>query len=233
MKTITLIATFLFCVNTASATTLTLQDGFNGYFSTEDTQIKSSLDANTNFGTDLHFGADSAGIQGLIRFSGLVGASTNQIASGSSILSASLTLHVVNASTTSPSVYQMLADWDENGVTWNNASAVGNGSAGFQADGVDAHSTLVNTFPAAALGDAVFDVTSVVQNWINGDQNYGLLFLSSSTDAAEFATSQDDLHVRPRLVIEYETSVPAPASLAFLMLGIFGLISRRHCRAAT
>jgi len=222
----TLFAFLLILGPYATAGVLVLQDGLNGHFSTEETQIK-LFNPDTNFGPGGTFGADAGGIQGLLRFTNLIGTGVNQIDAGVSVQSAALTLHVTNSSSTNPTVHQMLVDWNENGLTWNNAAATGNGTAGFQADNIDAKSASIGAFPASTLGDAVLDITDVVQNWVNGEANHGLLFLSSSLDAAEFASSNNDFHVRPRLVIEY-TSVPAPAGLGIFLLGLMAIWSRRN-----
>ncbi len=209
----------LFLSPLVSAGVLHLQDGLNGHFSTEETFIRIG-NPNSNYGDNLRIGADGGGIQGLLRFTDLIGNGANQLNAGATVLSAALTLHVTNTSTTNPTIHQMLVDWSENDLTWNNAASSGNFTPAFQADDVDAKSSVIGEFPSATLGDAILDITSVVQSWADGEENHGLLFLSTSTDAAEFATSQDDFHVRPRLTIEFDgSSVPAPASGLLFLFG--------------
>jgi hypothetical protein len=213
------------CITLPSfATTLVLRDGLDGHFSTEDTYIKSSQ-PDTNYGINSRLVADSGGIQSVIKFSDLIGNGVNQITAGATILDATLQLHVTNTSGVDPTLHQMLVDWSENLLTWNSASLIAgsNGTPGLQSDNVDAKSASIGSFPALALGDAILDVTSVVQNWANGESNFGVLIESSSTDGTEFASSQDDFHVRPMLTVNYE-AVPEPGTFVISLLGIVLLL---------
>jgi hypothetical protein len=76
-----------------------------------------------------------------------------------------------------------------------------------------------------------FDVTAIVQSWVDGAPNYGFLFLPGTTNGGKlFATDAVDPALRPRLVIEYGgggVSVPEPALLTLLVLAFVIAAARR------
>jgi hypothetical protein len=67
-----------------------------------------------------------------------------------------------------------------------------------------------------------WDVTAIVQAWVDGAANHGFLLLPETTDGGNLATTDAlDPSLRPRLVVVYEpkgVSVPEPGALALLAL---------------
>jgi hypothetical protein len=68
----------------------------------------------------------------------------------------------------------------------------------------------------------VWDVTAIVQAWVDGAANHGFLLLPETTNGGDLAhTSSVPVGLRPRLVVEYAVggvSVPEPAGLGLLAL---------------
>ena len=108
----------------------------------------------------------------LLRFDNLVGNGLGQIPSNAIIVSAELYLNVRDAGDGSP-LYRMLIPWDPTNETWN---TMGNG---IQPDDVEARSTYESALGVPLItGDSGIGVVSVgvttdVQAWVNGTNNYG------------------------------------------------------------
>jgi len=124
-------------------------------------------------------------------------------------------------------VRQILVDWDldstdatlptlpsEFGSTAGIQDSEGEASSGY----VDANGTLFDGtqtanrgFDAMNVGEEfVFDVTGIVENWLDGDANYGFVINKKNTDG--WAFNVDDV----QLQLDYTTpvAVPEPGSLS-------------------
>jgi hypothetical protein len=108
----------------------------------------------------------------LLRFDNIVGNGPGQIPSNAIIVSAQLLLNVRDAGDGSP-LYRMLIPWDAANDTWD---TLGNG---IQPDNVEARSTydsFLGVPPASGdsgLGVVSVGVTTDIQAWVNGTNNYG------------------------------------------------------------
>ena len=186
-------------------TTITFQEGVNGYSGTHDTFLQEDLpDTNNGPGDtwewDSEDGSTGGGqTVGLLRFDGIFGAGPGQIPVGSTITSAALTLAVFNGSSSSPGdINESLVDWDESSATWNDFG----GDPGVQGDET-------GDFVAAApinIGMAVIDVTASVQAWADSpSNNCGWIFLPSSTDGTQVHSSEYAVLVseRPKLIVVF------------------------------
>ncbi|UCF08100.1 MAG: DNRLRE domain-containing protein [Thermoplasmata archaeon] len=155
---------------------------------------------------------------GLTRTRTLIRFNLSNIPAGSIIFGAELVLWVEWVVTDIPvAVYRVTADWDEgyqdaepatDGVTWDNADTDP------LIDWKDGGEFDPSNYTVSWLYEVVdddtfhsFNITSLVQEWINGTPNYGLL-LNDTNDGQDRSvrfTSDDGLNAsrRPRLVINY------------------------------
>lgn len=236
-----------------ASTTLTFQEGVNGYAGTQDTMIRSNVSAagsgqsGNGDSTSLNFGSldfisvdgddgspGSKPNQGLIRFDNLFGNGVGQIKAGDTILSATLKLQMFDPGS-GFAVHDMLIDWTENAVTWNSVTS------GIQPNGVEAVSSALASFGAnnssenMAIGQLTIDVTNSLLAMQNATlSGYGWLLnpFASGTNGIDIRTSEYAvLGERPMLSVEI-APVPEVDTWAMMMcgLGLLGLRLRRKSR---
>jgi len=188
--------------------TATFQEDVDGYVGTQDTFLQEAAPDNAN-GDELWFEWDSADPDGdelqqnlgLIRFDNIVGA----IPAGSQIVSATLTYTVFNPGQDGD-VREMLVDWDE-GDSLNSLCS------GECLEGTHYGAASIATAVADPVDTYSVDVTSSVQDWINGSINHGWIILPPDTFAAgggvqvrssEYGTAAE----RPKLTIRFNPAPP-------------------------
>lgn len=213
----------------AAPTSVSFQDGdTNGYSGTVDLFIgnPTSGHAGSNNATrqDLHIGnSSSQGWQILVRFDDILGPGAGQIPQagdfqfpgqtfsniGTLINSATLTMQG-NAAGRTIDIHQLSIPFVEN-ESWN---SLGNG---VNDDGIGGITFGTETTTVAPLvshtgtgSPQVFDVTQAVQNWVDGDSNFGLLL--TSLDANFQLRSRDDPDVsdHPLLSVNFTILAPPP-----------------------
>ncbi len=205
-----------------------------GYAGTQDTVIYSRL-PDSNFGGETGISpdqqdADDGGVrgvrQGIMRFDDIFTTTgeLGKIPVGSTINSATLTLSAFNDSNSAAqiSLYRMLADWSESTSTWN-VPTIGNSNTvgGIQASEGEA----ADLPPDAILLDAStptlpvqrdFDVTLSLQHWSSGEDNFGWLIESASTNGWDFNTSEAGDADRPYLVVDFTAPDSGQGAFEFL-----------------
>lgn len=230
MKSKILAATVILAIIGASAHATIIytfqQDDVDGYTGTRDTHLDVST-PDTSYGDSNWVGVDATygdswREDALLRFDGIFGNEPNQIPLESTIISATLTLYVGGTGgECGATVHRMLQTWDEN-VTWGNSFG-GNGIDANEA--VAASDAVVDGPPSGPLG---INVTTTVQAWSDGADNYGWVFLAKpiSTNGWHFHSSEytADEALRPKL----EVIIPEPATL--LLFGLGGLAVLRKSR---
>lgn len=237
-------------IQSASAATLTFQDGVGGYTGARDTIVRSNQTAsgsgqatngdsrNLSFGTLDFLSIDgddgSPGARpnhGLIGFDGLFGNGPGQIRATDTITSATLTLQVFDEGS-GFTVHDMLASWSE-ASTWNSLGD------GIQANGVEASTGALASFGANNSGANVSPGTiqvNVLSSLLSAQagnpfHGWALLPFTAGTNgvdirSGEFATPE----LRPLLTVNV-TPVPVPAALPLLASAVALLGAARLRRA--
>jgi hypothetical protein len=183
-------------------TTVSFQEGVNGYAGTIDIEIwavapNTCLEGNPSASAD----ADNDGgeSQILLRFESIIGDKPGQIPPHSTIHSAKLIVSAFDPGNP-VHLHRMLVPWKRT-ATWN--SMVG----GVTADGLEASrkvdSFTFGTIPATSA-EIPFAVTDTVQAWVNGEPNFGWVFIDTGTNGWDFYTSEfEEVSQRPKLVVEF------------------------------
>lgn len=208
---------FLFPLS-LSATSVTLQDGLNGYTGTIDTELN-TYNRTTNYGSDTTLNLDIYG-----RSKDLFKFDVSSIPSGSIINSATFNLYVIvtnnNGGANWLDLYKLNSLWTEGGATWINSQAnVSWGVAGM-ASGVDYAST-AETSPNVGYTPTnewiAFPITNLVQSWVNGSTpNNGFVLSTDGGPRINAASSENGtVSFRPKLTIDYTapgttSSTPTP-----------------------
>ena len=215
-------------ISSSSAAVMSLQDGVNGYASTTDTYMRNSA-GDTNYGGFVEVRTDNSGTEyeSLISFGNIFGNGANQIALGSTITSATLTIYTSDITWSDgngPNAHRMLQSWDDGAVTWNSLS--GGITLGTQAQTVADDTSGLDFIPL--LGSADLNVTASLQAWSAGTTNNGWALIGSGTNAWYGHSSETGVSLKaPTLSITYE-AVPEPSTTALLGLGGLALILRRR-----
>ncbi|MEM9345605.1 MAG: DNRLRE domain-containing protein [Planctomycetota bacterium] len=135
-------------------------------------------------------------------------------------------------------VRQVLVDWDleANATLPTLPSEFGN-QFGIQISEGEASAAFVdmngNFFDGSSISNAgfdglgqgeeyVFDVTGIVQNWLDGDENYGFVISKIDNDGWQIEASGIELQ------LDFTTPVPEPGSMVLLGLGAVLISARRR-----
>jgi hypothetical protein len=187
----------------AAILTAAFRDGVNGYAGTVDTYLLSAYpDANRTTTSSLRtisysdVDALSSASTALVRFDDIVGAGAGQVPQGSTVVSAILTLELLNASSTAGKIHEVVVDWAET-ATWSNFGA----DPGVQ---VDDYGELVGDIPTTT-GSHEIPVVASLSKWVvNPAENRGWIFLPEALDLTELASrEQGTVEIRPKLTVEY------------------------------
>lgn len=189
-----------------SSTTLSLQEGVDGYSGTQDTQLD-AVNHNVVFGAETTLNVDqdtsaSAGdqpAQALIRFDNLFGTAAGQIPLGSIITSATLTLETTGTSTGDFQLHRMLTSWDESTATWDSFIDGLDSGSEYAASSDSTLSSPSTTGPHDFTG-----LVDTLQLWSDGSTNNGWAILADSGDGFDFASSENATSsFRPQLSVEF------------------------------
>ncbi len=187
-----------------SATSVTLQEGLNGYTGTSDADINTySPTANTGSATTLRLGA-YGDLKSVFKFD------LSSIPSNATINSATLGLYVQNSPNNgggdTVSLHRIFTPWTEPTVNWNILGADSNYSASAESS-PNVGYTPTNVWVS-------FPLTSLVQGWVNGSvSNNGVMLLPDNGPQVITVSSENSsTALRPKLDIDYTvpSSTPAP-----------------------
>lgn len=176
----------------------------SGYVGTVDTEIHSNNQADTSLGTNtvVTVDLDDSGVaQSLLRFNGIFGGGPGQVPACSTYITHGiLRLYTVDLGTT-VRMLRLKRQWDGNS-TWNSLQ-----SGIDQPDEVETNvaERLIDTSQPFAYVEV--DVAKDLQDWAWGAPNYGWVFLATSGNGWDFASSENPTpEFRPSLEVEFAVS---------------------------
>lgn len=173
----------------------TFREGLDGYAGTLDSYLSDNVPGPHGAAPVLIWDLIPDEEHALLQFSSLFGPGPTQIPPGSTIVSASLRLVVVDPTTSVGTVREVVVPWDEV-TTW----ATFGTAAGVQDADVGA---TVSAAPIA--GTSLLDVTASVARWsANPATSFGWLFSPGGSDGCDVASSEaSSAENRPTLVVTY------------------------------
>lgn len=186
-------------------TTVSLQNGTNGYNGMVDTTVRSDA-TTTNYGSATTLLAD-----GSPDYSALLKWDLSSIPAGKQVTSAKLTFNVTDVSSSAYEFYALKRAWVEGEATWQRASA----AAAWQTAGVNGANDRETTVLGAITGSPKGTITvtlnaagiAKVQSWINGPAtNFGFVLLDYSISNGLDVSSSEagTVSQRPILTITYQ-----------------------------
>ncbi|MDY6990237.1 MAG: DNRLRE domain-containing protein, partial [Thermodesulfobacteriota bacterium] len=180
-------------------TTVTFQQGVDGYSGTVDTYLRSGSADEDNSGTNTLVVDLDEERHILLRFNSIFGTNPEKIPPGSTILSASLEINVTNSSAAGANLHRMLLCWNDTD-TWNDWGS------GIQADGTEAEALSESGSAGSGTGTHTIDVTADLQAWSdNPTGNFGWAWLPPATDDSwQFDSAEGG--TPPKLTVSYAST---------------------------
>ncbi|RJP59101.1 MAG: DNRLRE domain-containing protein [Candidatus Auribacter fodinae] len=226
---LTILFTGILCITSVSyAATVTIQPGYQEGIDTYIHDDGTSSTKTLNFGSRNYIAVTNSTSH---RQYALIKFDISQI-SQHSVTSASLSLfNTAGATNKYLNVYRVTSGWDEMTVTFQH---VINGSLTYTGP-----STVKTYIPDGYTGWVNWDVTTYVNEWLSGTENYGFIIICHDNEfpnEKDFVSSDDnviDPSFYPKLTLDgVETSqVPEPATVAILGLScIITLIRNKIVR---
>lgn len=176
--------------------TLTL----SGMAETADAHLTaSSPNSNNGSGSAITVDGQNPHAHAVIKFPYIFG--EGRVPLGSSIVSATLDVRCSNPGNVMK-LYRLREDWLEGEVTWNRRAA-GALWSNPGADGLGSHASVALDGNCTATGWRTIDVTFFMQEWSNGEPNYGIVLTDTGTDGVNFDSSETANP--PALRVTYQT----------------------------
>lgn len=189
-----------------SPTTVSFQNGANGYNSMVDTSLRSD-NKTVNYGP-----TTTLLIDGSPDYSALLKWDLSSIPAGKTVTNVTLTFNVVDSSANVYELYALRRDWTETVATWNKATSTVNWTtAGASNTSSDRENTILGTISASTTGTKTITLTAAgiakVQSWINSpSSNYGFIIQDyANSDGLDINSSEaTTVTQRPIITITYQ-----------------------------
>lgn len=187
-------------------TTVSLQNGVNGYNGMVDADIR--FDAKTtNTGNNT-----TVLIDGSPDYSALMKWDLTSIPAGKTVTNVTLTFNVTDISANVYELYALRRAWTETAATWNQATSTVNwGTAGASNTTSDRETAILGTLSASATGSKTITLTAAgiakVQAWINTpSSNNGFIIQDyANSDGIDLSSSEaTTVTQRPIITITYQ-----------------------------
>ena len=215
----------------AAATTIvtaSFQDGVapnNAYSGTRDTKIKSD-EPSTVFGADPELEVDGDPDRSVILKWDL-----SSLPPGSSVLSASITLEVTNASLDSYEIYEMKQEWVEDEANWSQYRSGSSWQTAGAGGSPDRGADVLGAVNATDTGSItiLLDTTAhrLIEDWIdNPSTNNGFILQDypNATDGADFNSREvSSANSRPKLTVTYNSGAVAEIGRYVILVSVDGL----------
>ena len=183
---------------------------------TADTYIDSG-GKTTNFG-----GSSSLVVSGRPDDAALLKWDLSGLPAGSTLQSATLTIHVTNTSGNTYEIYELKRSWTESQSTWKKAASGSSWQIAGALGSLDHGTTVLGTVTASATGTRNVVLypagLAVVQGWIdNPASNFGVIlqdYANANKDPLEFSSKEATVAAdRPQLQVVYHPPSLTPSSL--------------------
>jgi len=212
----------------ASATTISFRQGENGYADASNSSFNyDGTNASTQVRMDLPDALQPAGSYAHLLFGNIVG--IGGVPAGSSVQSATLEGWVTNAFE-SATVARLLQDIENRPMSPDRID-----DAAFAGNFYDDTTAVFATHAPCGICDSPeqisWDVTAMVQAWVDGATNDGFLILPDTKNGGNLAPVGDaTVSFRPLLTVTMVVAVPEPSSGLLLAAGFGGLAALRARR---
>ena len=181
---------------------LSFQHGIAGYDKTKDVEVWAiapdmPLEKQGTLTSDGNNGGGES--QVLMRFDGIVGDAPHQVPPHARIKGAKLKVVAFDPGTT-VYVHRLFVPWSS-AATWNSLAA------GITIDNIEA-STVRDGFTFGQINmdrqSVEFDVTQTVQHWVDGEANFGWVFVNTGSNGWDFYSADwHEKELRPKLTVDY------------------------------
>jgi len=182
------------------------QENVEGFSGTSDSYVDGSS-ANTNFGTSQTLFVDTSPTQRTLILLDLIGPGGRKIPYNSTIYSANLSLNINDAGDT-VSVYEILEQWAESQVTYNNRLTGTAWSSAGVANPPSRSSTLESSFSPSSVGSYSFSILNAFSRWTSQTSpNYGVVLSPGGSNTVGVASSENSTGTfGPTLTVNFSSS---------------------------
>ena len=204
--------------NDAVLIVASFQEGVNGYAGAQDTKML-ERSVNQNYGS-----VNAVEIDGSPLKAALLQWDISSISPGSNIESVEIAVDVVDRSSDSYEIYEVLRPWVESEATWSQYAQGLSWEAGGANGALDRGSDVLGGFTASSTGPYTTVLNeegiAVVQSWVdNPALNHGFLVMDylAASNGLDFSSREaTPASVRPKLTVTYTESVVAGSAFSMV-----------------